>query len=263
MKVLDKKLGAKRMAGVVGAVGVVAGGAFMGVENNRAKKRQAERDAKDDARWNERMEIMRQGFENAPKPPEYKPFEATVYTPDGTGKPTRTTLDDDWTPGSDTDTSGDTPTGKGDSPSTPVSSGGGGGSYDGTFQSVVAIAKSKGAKFPELVAAQWQLESGSGKHQSGKNNFFGQKGSGSSKPTQEWDGTKMVTVTDSFTDFETPEDSIGQVVNWWHKDYKDFKGANNASTLQEATQWLKDQNYATDPDYVSKLTRILKERGAL
>ena len=97
------------------------------------------------------------------------------------------------------------------------------------------------------------------------NNLFGQKGGGTTKSTQEWNGEHSdgYCGSDSFTDFDTPEDSISQVVDWWHKDYKDYKGANNASSITGAAQWLKDQKYATDPDYVSKLTRILKERGVL
>ena len=48
-KINDLKVGVKRKAGVVGALGAVAGGALMGVENKRAAKRQTERDAAEDA----------------------------------------------------------------------------------------------------------------------------------------------------------------------------------------------------------------------
>ena len=54
-------------------------------------------------------------------------------------------------------------------------SSGGDGTYDGTFQSVYSMAQRSGAKFPELVAAQWQLESAGGTALSGTNNFFGIK----------------------------------------------------------------------------------------
>ena len=62
-------------------------------------------------------------------------------------------------------------------PTTPVSN---------TWEGVIAAAKKAGAKFPEVVAAQWALESGWGKHTSGKNNFFGLKGSGSDRQTKEF-----------------------------------------------------------------------------
>ena len=58
MKVLDKKLDAKRMAGMVGMFGAVAGGAFLGVENNRAQKRQDERDAAEERRHQEKMALL-------------------------------------------------------------------------------------------------------------------------------------------------------------------------------------------------------------
>ena len=43
---------------------------------------------------------------------------------------------------------------------------------------IAEMATKAGAKYPHLVAAQWALESGFGKHQSGKNNFLGIKGPG-------------------------------------------------------------------------------------
>ena len=44
--------------------------------------------------------------------------------------------------------------------------------YDNTWAGVTAAGKLAGAKFPELVTAQWALESGFGKHTSGKHNYF-------------------------------------------------------------------------------------------
>ena len=35
------------------------------------------------------------------------------------------------------------------------------------------MATNAGAKYPQLVAAQWALESAWGEHTSGENNFFG------------------------------------------------------------------------------------------
>ena len=76
-KILDKKIGAKRMAGVVGALGAVAGGAFMGIENKKADARQAARDAKDEARWQEQLGIMRTqaGRESTYEPTQFIPTQ--------------------------------------------------------------------------------------------------------------------------------------------------------------------------------------------
>ena len=74
-KILDKKIGAKRMAGVVGALGAVAGGAFMGIENKKADKRLAAKDAKEEARWQQQLEIMRTqaGRESTYEPTQFVP----------------------------------------------------------------------------------------------------------------------------------------------------------------------------------------------
>ena len=79
-KILDKKIGAKRMAGVVGALGAVAGGAFMGIENRKADKRQAARDAQDEARWQQQLEIMQRqsGRESTYEPTQFTP---TAFDP--------------------------------------------------------------------------------------------------------------------------------------------------------------------------------------
>ena len=81
-EILDKKIGAKRMAGVVGALGAVAGGAFMGIENKRADKRQAERDALDEKRWQQRLEIMERGVNRDTEPTEKpEPFTPQPFDP--------------------------------------------------------------------------------------------------------------------------------------------------------------------------------------
>jgi hypothetical protein len=49
-EISDLKTSMKRKAGIVGALGAVAGGGLMAFENNRAKKLQSERDAAADAR---------------------------------------------------------------------------------------------------------------------------------------------------------------------------------------------------------------------
>ena len=125
MKVLDKKLDAKRKAGIVGAVGAVAGGAFLGMENKKAEARQKERDAATDAREQQKLEIMR-SFYNRPTPsaedgPEM--LDVPEWNPPSGGSDTDT----------DTDTGGETNTSTGgDTPSTgssPIKPSGEGGIY--------------------------------------------------------------------------------------------------------------------------------------
>jgi flagellum-specific peptidoglycan hydrolase FlgJ len=74
-------------------------------------------------------------------------------------------------------------------------------SYDNTWAGVSSAAKAAGALYPDLVAAQWALESGWGKHTSGKNNYFGIKGEGTSQMTTEFVNGARVHVEAEFMDF--------------------------------------------------------------
>ena len=73
--------------------------------------------------------------------------------------------------------------------------------FPNTWEGVLEAARVAGAKFPELVAAQWACESGYGNFVSGRNNFFGLKGDGTATTTKEFINGQWVTITDSFTDF--------------------------------------------------------------
>ena len=93
LKVLDKKIDAKRKAGIVGAVGAVIGGGFMAMENNKAKARQAERDARMDAQDAQRLQTMadfraqiRELQDSRSKPDRPKRSDYTVE-PDYSGVP--------------------------------------------------------------------------------------------------------------------------------------------------------------------------------
>ena len=135
----------------------------------------------------------------------------------------------------------------------------------GTFQNFYLMAKEAGAKYPELVAAQWQLESASGTAISGTNNFFGMKASGSesatAKATYEVYNGQTVTTTANFKNYRTPYEAVEDLVQRWYMDYKSYRGVNNASSAVQAAQMLRDQGYATDPQYVQKLIRIMSDNG--
>ncbi len=127
---------------------------------------------------------------------------------------------------------------------------------------IANIASRAGAKYPELVAAQWALESGWGHHQSGKNNYFGIKGDGTVKPTKEFINGKEVQIPDEFKDFNSPEECVQYLVDRWYKDYGKYKGVNNASNRNNAAKMLVSEGYATDPRYAEKLINIMDKNSA-
>jgi hypothetical protein len=134
--------------------------------------------------------------------------------------------------------------------------------FSNSWAGVKAVAAQNGAKFPEVVAAQWALESFYGKHTSGKNNFFGIKGTpGTSKETKEFVNNKWITIVDTFKDYPTPEACIKDLITRWYKDYKQYKGINRANSWEECCFLLKTEGYATDPTYPHKLIKLIKENN--
>jgi len=87
--------------------------------------------------------------------------------------------------------------------------------FPNSWEGILEAARVAGAKFPELVAAQWALESSYGKLVSGRNNFFGLKGEGSDKKTQEFINNQWVTITDSFIDFPDLLSCVIYLVDHW------------------------------------------------
>jgi hypothetical protein len=133
-----------------------------------------------------------------------------------------------------------------------------------TWEGVITAASKAGAKFPQVVAAQWALESGYGKHTSGKNNYFGIKGKdgeGTLVSTTEFVGGMEIKVDAWFKNFTSLDACVAYIVDRWYKDYKGYKGVNRASTPEECAQLLVKEGYATDPLYATKLQRLLKENG--
>ena len=133
-----------------------------------------------------------------------------------------------------------------------------------TWAGVMTAAKLAGAKFPQVVAAQWALESGYGKHTSGKNNYFGIKGKdgeGTLVSTTEFVGGMEIKVDAWFKDYPSLFECVQDLVNKWYRDYKNYKGVNRASSAEECARLLVVEKYATDPAYADKLIRILREHG--
>ena len=143
----------------------------------------------------------------------------------------------------------------------------GGGLNPEGFNKVYSMAQQSGAKYPELVAAQWALESGHGASKSGKNNVLGVKAaaneSGSTMPTQEYINGRMQTVPGTFKNYSSEQENVNEVVNRWHKNYGSYQGVSRAGTADDAAMLLNPgaEGYATDPDYGKKLINIMNNYG--
>ena len=135
------------------------------------------------------------------------------------------------------------------------------------FKVIYNLAKKVGIKFPEVVAAQFGVESLHGSKITGTNNYFGIKADPQDIKTgnfteadtlEEIDG-KKVKVRAKFKNFKTLEESIEHYKKFWNDDVKGRKGIVNVNTAEEAIIRLKDNGYATDSDYVKLVTDVLND----
>lgn len=134
------------------------------------------------------------------------------------------------------------------------------------FQQVLEAARRAGDPHPEIVAAQWALESGWGKHESGKFNFFGIKARadepGTMRKTREVLGGKDVKITDKFRDYNSLEEGIAGRVGFINKNPRYRKaGYHDAQTPYQAALALQTAGYATDPKYASLLSKLIASAG--
>ena len=129
-----------------------------------------------------------------------------------------------------------------------------------TWAGVTQAAKQAGAKFPEVVAAQWQLESAGGTATSGKNNYFGLKGSGTNVDTKEFVNGQWITIKAGFIDFPGLQACVDYLVSHWYKDFGTYKGVNRADNRNTCADSLVKEGYATDPNYATKLIQIMDQK---
>ena len=261
-EIADIKRPAKRMAGAVAGLGAIAGGYVMMEGNKRDKADREElrgmRDAMSakadlydqqrDARETARIESYRN---------DLKPNSSTDTSVDSTGSASQINTDKaSLVPAVPPSESSAKSSSTGPQAKASPSPG---------FQGFIDMASQAGAKYPQLVAAQWALESGWGKSPSGTNNYFGIKAAGgeSSTSKQTWEvyGGKEVTTSANFKNYASPQGSVNDLVGKWHKDYKSYKGVNNASDAFSAADMLRQQGYATDPAYSEKLKKIMRDQG--
>ena len=141
------------------------------------------------------------------------------------------------------------------------------GTNEERWKAFYAMAQKAGAKYPNLVAAQFALESGWGTALSAKNNFFGIKATASESATvsntREVYGGESTYIDARFKNFDTPQDAVNHLVTQWYKDYKGYKGVNNAPDAFAAADQLRAEGYATDPGYSQHLKRLLKEYAGI
>ena len=261
-EIADIKRPAKRMAGAVAGLGAIAGGYVM-MEGNKKDKAEREElrgmrdamsakadlyDQQRDARETARIESYRS---------DLKPNSSTDTSVDSTGSASQINIDKaSLVPAVSPNKSSAKSSSTGPQAKASPSPG---------FQGFVDMASQAGAKYPQLVAAQWALESGWGKSPSGTNNYFGIKAAGgeSSTSKQTWEvyGGKEVTTSANFKNYASPQGSVNDLVGKWHKDYKSYKGVNNASDAFSAADMLRQQGYATDPAYSEKLKKIMRDQG--
>lgn len=131
-----------------------------------------------------------------------------------------------------------------------------------TWQGVASLAKAEGAKWPQLVAAQWALESDWGSKPSGKHNYFGLKGKGTTRTTTEVVDGQEVKIEAAFLDFDSLAACVKYLVSRWYRDWDGYEGINRAATIQAAADQLRVQGYATDPQYPSKLMDLVSRNAA-
>lgn len=126
----------------------------------------------------------------------------------------------------------------------------------------------------DLGASQAALETGWGKYKSGKNNYFGQKASGSEagsvKGTQEFSGGRMQSTAAKFKDYDDLDSSVKDRLNKWSYKTRGAKDIEDAARRLQIPGGAKIPGskershgaYATDPDYVSKVSSIARRYGS-
>ena len=138
------------------------------------------------------------------------------------------------------------------------------------------MAVKSGAKYPEAVVAQYQLETTSGENNIGTNNFFNLKAVEGMDSTEavvdeyEKDGKKYQEKA-NFVNFKNAQEAVDYLVKVWYKDYKGYTGVEtNAESAEDVARNLEKEGFATDKDevtgkpvYADKLIKILSENKPL
>lgn len=140
------------------------------------------------------------------------------------------------------------------------------GTLNEKYFSIRKLAVAAGEAHPDVLAAQWAIESDWGRKQSGQNNFFGIKAvgnePGTARRTREEINGKNIWINAKFKDYPTPEDGIRDRVDFIKRNPRYSKhGYFTARTPSEAINSLVSAGYATDSNYRKALVTIITKRG--
>lgn len=118
---------------------------------------------------------------------------------------------------------------------------------------VKEIYSTRKTSLPSVCLAQAALESG---YNLNAKTLFGIKGTGESLTTKEFVDGKWITVQASFKSYPTVTAAI---VGYYDlMDNKRYSAVSIFDNYKEQIQFIKSAGYATDPDYVSKIIRIIE-----
>lgn len=114
-------------------------------------------------------------------------------------------------------------------------------------------ARGLDTKYAKYLVAQSALESNWGKSQSGKFNFGGIKGKGTTRRTREVVNGKSIYINDSFRDFKDINDYANYHVSLLNnKRYQAFSGGDFIDRVVKG-------GYATDPNYKRALSNVYNQ----
>lgn len=114
-------------------------------------------------------------------------------------------------------------------------------------------ARGLDTKYAKYLVAQSALESNWGKSQSGKFNFGGIKGKGTTRRTREVVNGKSIYINDSFRDFKDINDYVNYHVSLLNnKRYQAFSGGDFIDRVVKG-------GYATDPNYKRALSNVYNQ----
>ena len=120
------------------------------------------------------------------------------------------------------------------------------------FQDVIALGQASGFRFPQVMAGMWALESGWGKHHSGRNNVFN---------IQDYSGGGTLMNGSRWRDYNSVLESAQDFTELM-KNSRYAPGLARARTPLEALQVIAAAGYAGgDPGYVGRVSRIMREMG--
>lgn len=134
------------------------------------------------------------------------------------------------------------------------------------FYKILTTARKANILHPEVITAQWALESGWGAYESGRFNYWGIKAVGNQKGryviTHEVVNKKRIKVKAKFRNFSSLSEALMERAKFTQKGGRyDKAGYFKANSPYEAIVALKNGGYATDPMYVATLISILKSMG--